>query len=134
VSELDPAGAEEWGAVVKAPTVDLAVVGYSIQVPEPQRRLVCPRCDTLFLAAGPTGHEAGRPICDLCLLEGSHELGVLLALASTARIFGAFETEDAAEYEQALGDYGAFARIYEVIAARSGPPRLFPAVVSEAGS
>jgi hypothetical protein len=134
VNDPDTVGVEEWGVLVKAPAADLSEVGYSIQVPRPQCQLVCPRCDILFLAAGPTGHEAGKPICDLCLLEGAHELGVLLALASTARVFGAFETEDAVEYEQVLGEYGNFARIYECIAARSGPPRLFPSAVLEAGS
>lgn len=136
VSEVEgtrSAQGEVWKEV-RPPSLELAEEQYSIQVPRPQSRLFCPRCDDLFSASGPTGHAAGQPICDLCLLDGSHELGMLLALASAARVFGAFVSEDTEEYRQALADYGAFAKVYELVAARSGPPRLFPSMTSEKGS
>ena len=98
---------------------------FSIRWAHVQRERACPRCGDTFLISGPTGFEGEEAICDLCLLEASGELGALLSLALAARIFGTFEAEDPGEAHRALVQYGAFARVYEVVAARSGPPRVF---------
>lgn len=75
--------------------------------------------------SGPVGYREEEPVCDLCLLENSPELGMLLAVAAVTRACGSVEIASAADRRDALNELGAFARIYERIAARSGPARLF---------
>ncbi len=99
--------------------------GYSIRVPEPAGATRCDRCKSRFSAMGPTGYAEDRPICDMCLLEGSSELGMVLALVAVVRAFGAVEPTDREDYRDALKELGAFARIYERVAAKSGPARIF---------
>ena len=98
---------------------------YSIRIPEPEGPARCARCRARFSAAGPTGHAEDLPICDMCLLEGSAELGMVLALAAVVRAFGTVLPESHDDYREALAELGAFARIYERFAAKSGPPRVF---------
>ncbi len=98
---------------------------YSIQVPIYPAETECSSCELPFQAAGPTGHAGSRLICDLCLLEGCSELGMLLALASVTRAFGSLALSSREESRDALVELGAFARIYEQFAAKSGPPRSF---------
>jgi hypothetical protein len=98
---------------------------YSIRIPVPAGEACCPRCLRRFLAAGPTGFVDEQPICDLCLLDGSQPLGMLLALAAVVRTFGAVEPEREEERLEASEELAAFARIYERVAAKSGPPRAF---------
>ena len=99
--------------------------GYSIRLARPSRSVHCPLCGRSFLASGPTGFRDEEPICDLCLLEKVEDLGVVLALAAVSRAFATSRYASRAEYDLALGELGAFARIYERVAARSGPPRIF---------
>jgi len=98
---------------------------YSIRLPEPATATRCDRCQSRFSAAGPTGYAEERPICDLCLLESSSELGMVLALVAVVRAFGAVEPTDHEDYLDALNELGAFARIYERVAAKSSPARTF---------
>jgi hypothetical protein len=98
---------------------------YSIRIPVPAGEARCPRCLSLFLAAGPTGYVDEQPICDLCLLDGSQPLGMVLALAAVTRSFAAVDPRNEAEYREAAEALAAFARIYERVAARSGPARAF---------
>ncbi len=107
--------------------VDLAVEAapYSIRIPVPAGDTRCPRCGSRFLAAGPTGFAAEQPICDLCLLDGSPPLGMLVALAAVVRAFGAVAPEDESDYREASEELATFARVYERVAAKSGPPRTF---------
>ena len=115
---------ELWQAV-GVPGVAVQESGFSIRIPEVREPVSCGRCGTFFEVGGPTGFEAELAICDPCLLDGAPLLGVLLALAALTRSFGAFRSEEAEEQRLALMDYGAFARIYEHIAAKEGPARPF---------
>lgn len=99
---------------------------YSIRLPEQPGECECVRCGARFRAAGPTGHADGEPICDLCLLECEEELGMVLALVSVVRAYASSLYGSPEEHWAALEEVGAFARIYErVAAARSGPGRFF---------
>ncbi len=73
--------------------------------------------------AGPVGYRDEDPICDRCLLDHCVELGMVIALVSLTREYGALEPESEEEWRAALAELGAFARIYERFALRSGPRR-----------
>lgn len=98
---------------------------YSIRMPIAPGRVSCLQCHLRFLAQGPTGFIDDQPICDMCLLEADHDLGLLMALASVTRSFGELRDVTSGEYMEALAELGAFARIYDQIAAKTGPPRTF---------
>ncbi len=116
--EAEPAAGWPWeDALEKVP--------YSIRIPEPAGPARCARCRVRFSAAGPTGFAEDNPICDMCLLEGSAELGMVMALVAVVRAFGTVRPSDQEDYREALAELGAFARIYERFAAKSGPARVF---------
>ncbi len=52
-----------------------------------------------------------KPICDLCLLERSTDLGLLMANAAITRAY-ARTGGPAADQQEALRELGVFARIY----------------------
>lgn len=106
------------------PEVAAQAAPYSIRIPSPAGEVACPRCGSFFLATGPTGFAGERPICDLCLFEASHPLGMLSALGAVVRTFGVLEPVGE-EYRELSQELAAFARIYERVAAKSGPPRPF---------
>ena len=103
----------------------LAQISYSIRLPDEPGEAECARCGDEFRATGPTAHANDEPICDVCLLEAREELGMVLALVAVVRAFAADPYESAEEHWDALEEVGAFARIYEDVASRSGPVRLF---------
>jgi len=105
--------------------VDPALVLYSIRVPETPGPVGCHHCGLRFHAAGPTGYADDEPICDMCLLESSHELGMVMGLIAVTRDFGARAVDSGEQYAEALAEFGAFARLYERFAALSGPARIF---------
>ena len=133
--------ARRWALVVREPAAvydveaepavswpwedELEHAAYSIRIPEPAGPAKCARCQVRFSAAGPTGYAEDQPICDMCLLEGCSELGMVMALAAVVRAFGAVPPSSRQDYRDALNELGAFARIYERFAAKSGPPRVF---------
>ena len=82
----------------------------------------CALCGTAT-GSGPIGYRGERPICDLCLLEESNELGMVLALVAVARAYGSVEPSSDEEQQQGLAILGAFTRIYERFAAKFGPAR-----------
>ncbi len=116
--EADPAASWPWGD-------ELEDVLYSIRIPVPAGEVRCARCRALFSAAGPTGYAEDSPICDMCLLEGCQELGMVLALVAVVRAFGRVRPSGHGDYREALNELGAFCRIYEQFAAKAGPPRIF---------
>lgn len=73
--------------------------------------------------AGPVGYLDEEPVCDRCLLHNCAELGMVIAVIAVTRDYGAFEPQSEAEWLAALAELGAFARIYERFALRSGPRR-----------
>ena len=75
--------------------------------------------------AGPVGYVDSEPVCDRCLLEHCVELGMVLALVAVTREYAAVETDSDDELQAGLAELGAFARIYDRIALRSGPRRRF---------
>ncbi len=95
--------------------------GYSSRLAE-TTEAICALCEHPT-GAGPVGHFDDQPICDLCLLEGSHELAMVLALVAVVRAYGSVEVASDAERREALDELGAFARVYEHFAAKSGSPR-----------
>ncbi len=116
--EAEPAVEQLWDD-------NLEDVLYSIRIPRPAGSARCVRCRVRFSAAGPTGYAEDLPICDMCLLEGSQQLGMVMALVAVVRAFGTVRPSNHGDYQDALGELGAFARIYERFAAKSGPPRVF---------
>ena len=82
--------------------------------------------------SGVVGYLAEDPVCDLCLLEGSSELGMVLALICVTRAYGALPLAAGEGAREALIELGAFARIYERFAARFGPARFFKIPLSGA--
>jgi len=102
-----------------------AEVRYAIRVPRPAREVECPQCGARFVAAGPTGYDDDEPICDQCLLDGSTQLGMLLALASTTRGFGRMRPENNRQFWDMLVELAHFARFYEDCAQVYAPYRPF---------
>lgn len=97
--------------------------GYSIQVAR-HPGILCAECAEPT-GAGPIGCVNDEPICDMCLLEGCHELGMVLAVIAVARAYASIDPRQVRERRAALEELGAFVRIYERFAAKSGPPRRF---------
>ena len=103
---------------------------YSIRITE-RPDAVCTACRKHKTGEGPVGYMDDSPVCDLCLLERSTDLGVLIAISAVSRTYA----ENAAELE-ALNELGAFARIYHRIASKSWANRIFripPPVVIRPG-
>ncbi len=75
--------------------------------------------------AGPVGYRGEDPICDRDLLESCHVLGMVMALVAVARASAAAMMEHPEAGQDAMKEVGAFIRIYERFAAKSGPPRMF---------
>lgn len=98
-----------------------------MQVPAAPEETACGDCRGQLLAAGPVGYRGATPLCDRCLLERSESLGMVLALVSVARSFATIPEDPAEAVQEALFELGAFARIYELVAAREAPPRPFAA-------
>ncbi len=115
--ESDPTG-EPSGSVRTA-----AEPAYSIRLAA-NAGTPCPLCGAAT-GSGPVGYHGDQAICDLCLLEGSNELGMVLALVAVVRAYGSVEQASSDERRDALNELGAFARIYERFAAKSGPARMF---------
>lgn len=102
-----------------------AGIDHSIRIPRLAHGVQCPKCQQSFWASGPTGYENELPICDACLLEVCHPLGMLLALALITRQLAHLESGQAADYDHALKEAGIFAQVYEQVASQDGPPRRF---------
>ena len=96
---------------------------YSIQVARCPG-ILCAECAEPT-GAGPIGCLDDEPICDMCLLEGCHELGMVLAVIAVARACASIDPRQVRERSEALEELGAFVRIYQRFAAKLGPPRRF---------
>ncbi len=83
----------------------------------------CATCGKQETGSGPVGFLDDEPVCDLCLLEGSPELGMVLALISVVRAYANMNGTPE-ERQAALEELGAFARIYDRFAAKTGPARI----------
>ncbi len=85
----------------------------------------CAACGHEVAGGAPLGLRGEEPLCDPCLLEASPQLGLVLALAAVARAFGVACRKARGQDPEALEELGLFARIYERIAAKAGPMRVF---------
>ncbi len=94
---------------------------YSIRLAEDPDAL-CAKCEKPA-GGGPVGFLGEAPVCDLCLLEGCHDLGMVLLLVAVIRAFGSVEGGSEQERRLALGDLAAFARVYEIFAIKTAPAR-----------
>ena len=83
---------------------------YSIRVAD-SPGTECAACRKQETGAGPVGYMDDSPVCDLCLLERSTELGLLLANAAVTRAY-AGTVGPAGERQEALHELSVFARIY----------------------
>ncbi len=84
----------------------------------------CATCGKQETGAGPVGYLDDEPICDLCLLERSTDLGLMIATIAVVRVYA--ETGGTAiERQDALDELGVFARIYHRVASKSWPTRIF---------
>lgn len=95
----------------------------SIRVPLQSAIVSCELCANLFSAHGPTGYYEEQPICDRCLLEQESQLGMLLALSIFTRTYARLADQEGEIGSAAACEMLAFARIYELFAARFGPSR-----------
>ncbi len=96
---------------------------YSIRLAKsPGTCAVCRDQDT---GIGPVGYLDESPICDLCLLERSTDLGMIIALVSVVRAFATIRSDGSRDYQEALKELRFFARLFHQIASKSWPARLF---------
>jgi hypothetical protein len=98
---------------------------FSIRVPPSSAIVSCELCSKPFSAQGPTGYYDDRPICDACLLEQENQLGMLMALAIFTRSYARLAATEGVAAAEAAVEMLAFARIYELFAARFCPARPF---------
>ncbi len=89
------------------------------------RSSTCCACGREVTGGGPVGYRGEQPVCDRCLLDGSAQLGMVIALISVTRGFAAICARAPKEWLEPFKELGAFARIYECFAAKSGPMRRF---------
>ncbi len=74
----------------------------------------CAGCEEKLTADGPVGYIGSLPICDICLLVGCPDLGLLLALGILARAFAAdSEGASAAERATSLDLLAIFALVFD---------------------
>ena len=92
----------------------------------PGRQVSCASCGRSFAGYSPVGCSDDEPVCDLCLLEGDNELGMVLALVSVVRAYATVAGAVAETRLEPLLELDLFARVYERFAAKIGPPRIFP--------
>ena len=85
----------------------------------------CAACGRRFDGRGPSGYRDDAPICDSCLIESDAELGMVLAVISVNRVYANLSAQGSGEWLDPLLELGAFARLYELFAKRTGPPRIF---------
>lgn len=117
-AEPDPPALPDGQAQVIIPGEPL----YSIRLVQGPGGL-CTNCGKQQTGSGPVGFCDDDPICDLCLLQGTSALGMVLAVISVIRAY-ANARGTAEEWQAALEEVGAFARIYERIAIKTSPPRI----------
>ncbi len=96
---------------------------YSIRVAENPGTL-CAACGRQEIGAGPVGYLDDEPICELCLLERSTDLGMMVATITVVRAY-AGTVGTAQDQQEALNELGVFARIYHRVASKSWPARIF---------
>ncbi|MCP3957548.1 MAG: hypothetical protein GY719_06815 [bacterium] len=82
-------------------------------------------CGRNQVGSGPVGYRGEEAVCDLCMLEGCTELGLVLALVAVARAFEAISRDDKDAWLDALEQLVVFLRVYELVAAKTAPPRAF---------
>ena len=85
----------------------------------------CVACGRRFDGRSPSGYRDDAPICDSCLLQADAELGMVLAVISINRAYATLSAQGSGEWLDPLLELGAFARVYEIFAKRTGPPRIF---------
>lgn len=83
----------------------------------------CAQC-RMPTGEGPVGYCSEDPLCDLCLLTGSGDLGMVLTLVAVVRQLAGHLAAGAEDRREALEELGAFARLYDRFAARRGPARI----------
>ena len=94
---------------------------YSIRIAE-EPGTKCATCGKQETGEGPVGYMDDLPICDLCLIERSTDLGLMMGMSAVARAYAGSSGTDAERYE-ALHELGIFARIYHRVS--SWPARIF---------
>jgi len=117
--EADPAPLPE--ALSRSTETDAPL--YSIRVAKNPGSL-CAACGKQETGSGPVGYLDDAAVCDLCLLQGNHELGLVLAVICVTRAYASVRG-DSEESQAALEELGAFARVYDRVASKSGPARMF---------
>ncbi|MCP3960125.1 MAG: hypothetical protein GY719_19955 [bacterium] len=84
----------------------------------------CAACGSRDTGNGPVAYRGEEPICDPCALEACAELGLVLALIAVIRAYATASERTHTDSLEALRELGAFARIYEHVAVKTGPPRI----------
>ncbi len=93
---------------------------YSIRVADSPGTL-CAACGKQ--ETGPVGYLGEEPVCDLCLLERTTDLAMIIALVSVTRAYASIGADTSEAHQDAMAC--AFARIYHRIASKSWAARIF---------
>lgn len=102
-------------------STELAETRYSIRVAQEPGK-PCALCLELT-GSGPVGYYDDEPICDMCLLKGCVDLGVVLGLVAITRECGALLPQSAEQVKEASAELFVFAGFFERFAQRFGPRR-----------
>ncbi len=73
--------------------------------------------------AGPVGFRDDDAVCDMCMLDGGIDLGLVLVLVAVSRAFGAVPGKDRKAGQEGLAQLGAFARVFEHVMAKRAERR-----------
>ena len=82
-------------------------------------------CGRNQVGSGPVGYRDEQAICDLCMVEQCTELGLVLALIAVVRAFAVVDRDRRESWLGALAELDTFARVYELVAAKTAPLRIF---------
>ncbi len=94
---------------------------YSIRIAT-KLSTTCAICDQAT-GAGPVGYQNDDPVCDRCLLDACGDLGLVLALVSVTRAFGAIPLKHADAGREGVEQLAAFARVFEHVMAKKAKRR-----------
>ena len=86
---------------------------------------LCSACQRRDAGSGVVAHRGEEPICDPCALESCAELGLVLAVIAIIRAYATASGRTGTDSLDALRELGAFARVYEHVAAKTAPARMF---------
>ncbi len=95
---------------------------YSIRIADSPGTL-CAACGKQETGTGPVGYLGEEPVCDLCLLGRTTDLGMAMALIAVTCAYASIGSGMSEAHQDAM--VCAFARFYHRNASKSWPARIF---------